>query len=86
MYSNRPTSLSSTLIQVNRGEDLEAWNWKAQWTSYSTLSGMADESAATKVQVLTLCLSRETLAIVNNVGLSEEQRQDALPGHNNCSD
>ena len=76
-YVFQQTDLLKLDIQVDRGEDFEAWNWKAQWTSYSTLSGMADESAATKVQVLTLCLSRETLAIVNNVGLSEEQRQDA---------
>ena len=34
-------------------------------------------SAETKVLVLTLCLSRETLAVVNNLGLTEEQKQDA---------
>ena len=59
---------------MDRGADFEAW--KAQWTSYCTLSGLAGEDAATKVQVLTLCLSRETIAIVNNLGLSEEQRNN----------
>ena len=51
--------------------------WKAQWTSYATLSGLSGESAETKVQVLTLCLSRETLTIVNNLGLTAEQKKDA---------
>ena len=60
---------------MDRGTDFEAW--KAQWTSYATLSGLSGESAETKVQVLTLCLSRETLAIVNNLGLTTEQKQDA---------
>ena len=74
-YVFRQTDLPKLDIQVDRGSDFEAW--KDQWTSYCTLSGLAEESAATKVQVLTLCLSRETLAIVNNLGLTPEQRQDA---------
>ena len=35
-----------------------------------------NQPAAIKVQVLTLCLSQESLAIVNNLGLTEEQKQD----------
>ena len=73
-YVFRQSDLPKLDIQVDRGADFEAW--KAQWASYCTLSGLADEAAATKVQVLTLCLSRETLAIVNNLGLSEEQRNN----------
>ena len=61
-------------IQVDRGADFDAW--KVQWSSYCTLSGLAGEDAATKVQVLTLCLSRETVAIVDNLGLSDEQRNN----------
>ena len=74
-YVFRQSDLPKLDIQVDRGGDFEAW--RAQWTSYCTLSGLAGESAATKVQVLTLCLSRETLSIVNNLGLSEEQRSDS---------
>ena len=73
-YVFRQSDLPKLDIQVDRGADFEAW--KAQWTSYWTLSGLAGEDAATKVQVLTLCLSRETIAIVNNLGLSEEQRNN----------
>ena len=57
------------------GTDFEAW--KAQWISYATLSGLSGESAATKVQPLTLCFSRETLTVVNNLGLTEEERNDS---------
>ena len=59
-YVFRQSDLPKLDIQVDRGADFEVW--KAQWASYSTLSGLAGEDAATKVQVLTLCLSRETLA------------------------
>ena len=73
-YVFRQSDLPKLDIQVDRGADFEVW--KAQWTSYCTLSGLAGKDAATKVQVLTLCLSRETIAIVNNLGLSEEQRNN----------
>jgi len=73
-YVYRRSNLPKLDIQLDRGADFEAW--RAQWTSYRTLSGLADTEAATQVQVLTLCLSRETLAIVNNLGLSDEQRND----------
>ena len=73
-YVFRQSDLPKLDIQVDRSADFEAW--KAQWTSYCTISGLAGEEAATKVQALTLCLSRETLAIVNNLSLSEKQRND----------
>jgi len=73
-YVFRQSDLPKLDIQVDRGGDFEAW--RAQWTSYCTLSGLTGESDATKVQVLTLCLSRDTLTIVNNLGLSEEQRNN----------
>ena len=57
---------------MDQGAVFEAW--KAQWTSYATLSGLSGELAETKVQV---CLSRENLAIVNNLGLTTEQKKDA---------
>ena len=41
-----------------------------------SLSGLSDEPAATKVQALTLCFSRETLTIVDNLGLTTEQKGD----------
>jgi len=58
-------------IQIDRGTEFTAW--RTQWDSYCSLSGLAREEAQKQVKVLTLCLSRETLAIVHNLGLSEEQ-------------
>ena len=74
LYVFRQSDLPKLDIQVDRSADFEAW--MAQWTSSCTLSGLAGEVAAMKVQFLTLCFSRETLAIVNNLGLSDEQRND----------
>ena len=45
-----------------------------QWESYWSFSGLDKESAAKQVQALTLCFSRDTLSIVQNLGLTEEQR------------
>ncbi|XP_065890997.1 uncharacterized protein [Dysidea avara] len=45
-YVFRQSDLPKLDIQVDRGGDFEAW--RAQWTSYCTLSGLAGESAATK--------------------------------------
>ena len=74
-YVFRLNDLPKLDLQVDRGTDFEAW--KAQWTSYSTLLGLSGESAATQVQALTLCFSRETLTVLNNLGLSEEDRNNA---------
>ena len=41
-----------------------------------SLSGLSEESAEKKVQALTLCFSRETLLIVQNLGLSDEERKN----------
>jgi len=71
----RLSDLPKLDLQVDRGPDFEAW--KTQWSSYVSLSGLSEESAATKVQALTLCFSRETLTIVENLGLTQEQKRDA---------
>ena len=49
-------------LQVDRGSDFAAW--KLQWDSYRSLSGLAEQGAATQVQALTLCFSRDTLSVV----------------------
>ena len=41
------------------------------------LSGLSEEPTATKVQALTLCFSRETLTVVDNLGLTTEERNDS---------
>ena len=61
-------------LQVDRGTDFEAW--RTQWTAYVNLSGLLEESTETKVQALNLCFSCKTLAIVNNLRLTTEQKKD----------
>ena len=60
-------------LQVDRGSDFTAW--KTQWDSYVSLLGLAGEDDAEQVQALTLCFSRDTLAIVQNLSLSEDKRK-----------
>ena len=48
--------------------------WKTQWEAYLSLSGLATQEDAKQVQALTLCFSRETVTIVENLGLSADQR------------
>ena len=73
-FTFRLSDLPKLDFQVDRGMDFEAW--KTQWTSYLSLSGLAGEFAGTKVQALTLCFSREMLTIVDNLGLTPEQKHD----------
>jgi len=71
-YTFRQGDLPKLDMQVDRGSDFAAW--KLQWDSYCSLSGLAEQGAAKQVQALTLCFSRDTLSIVQNLGLTEEQR------------
>ena len=71
-YTFRQGDLPKLDLQVDKGSDFKAW--KAQWQAYYSLSGLSGEPDATQVQALTLCFSRETIPIVDNLGLSEEQR------------
>ena len=68
----RLSDLPKLYLQVDRDTDFGAW--KTQWGSYVSLSGLTNESVATKVQALTLCFFCETLTIVDNLGLTTEQK------------
>ena len=43
-----------------------------------TLMGLADSAPAMEVHTLQFCLSRETLTIVNNLGLTDIQKADQV--------
>ena len=60
-------------LQVDHGSNFATW--EAQWASYLSLSGLANEEALKQVQVLMLCFSHDTLTIVQNLRLSEEERK-----------
>ena len=76
-FTFRQGDLPKLDIQVDRGTDFMAW--KAQWDCYSSLSGLNEQSDEKQVQALTLCFSRETLTIVQNLGLSEDDRKKVSP-------
>ena len=71
-YTFRLGDLPRLDLQVDRGTDFKAW--KSQWTAYFSLSGLDKQPAAKQVQALTLCFSRETVTIVDNLGLTEAHR------------
>ena len=58
--------------QVDRGSDFTAW--KSQWEAYFSLSGLDKQPANKQVQALTLCFSRETVTVVDNLGMTVAQR------------
>ena len=59
-------------LQIDRSSDFSAW--QTQWELYMSLPGLGEETAVKQVQALTLCFSCETLTIVNNFGLTTEDR------------
>ena len=71
-YVFRQGDLPKLDLQVDRGTDFAAW--RSQWDAYFCLSGLDSQPAAKQIQALTLCLSRETVTIVDNLGLTVEQR------------
>ena len=71
-YTFRQGDLPKLDLQVDRGTDFKAW--KTQWEAYLSLSGLGSQDQAKQAQALTLCFTRETLTIVENLGLSTAQR------------
>ena len=73
-YTFRLGDLPKLDPQADRGADFKAW--KAQWDVYLSLSGLGDQSAKKQLYALTLCLSRKTVTIVDNLGLTMDQHKD----------
>ena len=73
-YTFRTSDLPKLDLDTDRGTDFHAW--QQQWLTYRSLSGLASESATRQVQALQLCFSRETLNIVENLGLTTSQKKD----------
>ena len=61
-------------LQIDKGTDFTTWH--LQWKSYCSLSGLANEEASKQVEALSLCFSRETLSIVQILGLTDEERKN----------
>ena len=61
-------------LQIDKSTNFAAW--RLQWKSYCSLSGLSREDPSRQVEPLSLCFSRETLAVVQNLSLIDEQRKD----------
>ena len=72
-YVFRQGALPKLDLQVDRGTNFTAW--KVQWEAYISLSELGKEPEERQVQALTFCFSRETLTIVDNLGLTAEQKK-----------
>ena len=74
-YAFRQGDLPKLDLQVDRRTDFKAR--KTQWEAYLSLSGLDSQTAATHVEALTLCFSREMVTIVANLGLTAAQSASA---------
>ena len=74
LYTFRTSDLPKLELDTDRGTDFLAW--QQQWLAYRSLSGLSGESAAKQVQAFQLCFSRETLNVVENLGLTNAQKKD----------
>ena len=74
-YVFRQGDLPRLDLQTDRGTDFKAW--RAQWEAYLSLSGLDSETQSKQVKALTLCFSRETVTVVDNLGLTADQRGNA---------
>ena len=71
-YVFRTSDLPKLDLDTDRGTDFQAWH--QQWLAYRSLSSLSAEPAAKQVQALQLCFSRETLNVVDNLGLTTEDQ------------
>ena len=74
LYTFRPSDLPKLDLQVDKGTNFAAW--RIQWECCCNLSGLAHQVAEKQVEALSLCLSRETLSILHNLGLTTAERKD----------
>ena len=70
-YVFRHGDLPKLDLQIDRGSDFKAW--KIQWDAYFNLSGLSAQSDKKQVHALTLCFTRKTLTVVENLGLTDAQ-------------
>ena len=70
----RTSDLPKLDLDTDKGTDFQAWH--QQWLAYRSLSGLDKEPATKQVQALQLCFSRETLNVVDNLGLTAAEKTD----------
>ena len=73
LYVFRQGDLPKLDLNVDCSSDFKAW--KSQWHAYYSLYGLDGQSNTNQVHALTLCFLRATVTIVDNLGLTSEQRR-----------
>ena len=73
-YTFQLSDLLKLDLQVDKGTDFAAW--RIQWECYCNLSRLAHQAVEKQVEALSLCLSRETISILHNLGLTTVERTD----------
>ena len=73
-YVFRTSDLPKLDLDIDRGTDTDFQAWHQQWLAYCSLSGLSAEPAAKQIQALQLCFCRETLNVVDNLGLTTDER------------
>ena len=63
-------------IEIDRGSNFTTW--KNKFKAYRRLSKLDKASEETQVDVLTLCMSSETIRVVDNLGLPPSDQKDCL--------
>ena len=74
-YISRQGDLPKLNLQIDHGTDFKAW--RSKWDAYLSLSGLDKQSQVKQVQAFTLCFSRETVTIVDNLRLTDTQKGNA---------
>ena len=70
-YTFWQSDLPKLDVQIDRGTDFTAW--RMQWEVHGSLLGLDQQVAAKQVKAL---MARETLAVVQNLGLTKDQMKD----------
>ena len=72
-FTFRHSDIPKLDLDVDHGSNFKAW--LEEWLAYIAVSGLSEENGDTKYHVLRLAFSRETASVVDNLGLSEEDKK-----------
>ena len=73
-WLSRLTQPDKLDLSVDRGASFRAW--KTRWKDFCTLSGLTSQPTAVQLAMMRSCLSDDTIRVVENMGLSQEESAD----------
>ena len=60
-------------LDVDRSSNFKAW--LEEFSAYRAVSGLSNQEAETQYRVLRLAFSRDTVTVIDNLGLTDEDRK-----------